>query len=126
MNPSSDTVPVLSYIERCGDTNVLAFLSDIASALDHLHRWNPSIICGPICADNVVIKEDGITACIADFGLLQISDSTNWITPFLSWCAPETIRAARGARRGSVPSIVSKQTDVYAFGKYQPSFFPLA
>lgn len=117
--PTSTTgVNALSFLSRVGNTSVIPWLLDIASAMQHLHAWVPAVICGCLRAENIWIKDDGASVCISDYGLFQLSsDIKDAMNKLLRWCAPEIIRAVKNEEgSSSAVSICTKQTDVYSFG----------
>ncbi|KAH8117401.1 kinase-like domain-containing protein [Phellopilus nigrolimitatus] len=118
VTPSMNKANALAYLGNHGDIQVLPWLKDIAIALQYLHALTPPIIGGCLRAENILIKDDGQRACIADFGLFPLSGQMpDNVQNLLRWCAPELIRAAKRREQvGDMISICNCKTDIYSFG----------
>ena len=56
VSPWSMSGSVLSYLDHYGDVNVLSWFSDVVSALQYLHSWEPPILFGclrAVCTETI-------------------------------------------------------------------------
>ncbi|KAJ7741397.1 kinase-like domain-containing protein, partial [Mycena maculata] len=106
---------VLQYLNEHGRGNVnnIVGLLDIANGLQYIH--SSGIVHGDLRGANVLI-DDEPKACIADFGLTQLSDFSlkhgGERAGSLHWMAPELI----DPDSFGVQPLPSFASDVYAFG----------
>jgi len=105
---------ILNYIEKHARADKLALLAQCAQGLLYLHTHNPGLVHGDVKGANILIDGEG-HACLADFGLLTISESQSFATTVTGqndrgstrWMAPELFNAGVKKTRAS---------DAYAFG----------
>ncbi|KLO13355.1 hypothetical protein SCHPADRAFT_370815 [Schizopora paradoxa] len=118
VSPWMEKGHVLQFVKSQPGVAKLRLLSQVADALDYLHRQTPAVIHQDIRCGNILVNEAS-EAVLSDFGLSRIDDgflgvSTSSIEHgSIRWKAPELF---------GLPSEDSKipqpraATDIYAFG----------
>ncbi|KDQ21210.1 hypothetical protein BOTBODRAFT_99970, partial [Botryobasidium botryosum FD-172 SS1] len=106
------------YLKRVPKASRLRLLAQVASGLEYLHAFRPTVVHGDLrsVSHNILISSTG-DACIADFGLSEVveevskySQSTSWKNAGnWSFMAPELF--------GENPPPRSVETDVFSFGR---------
>jgi len=108
----TDHLPNITISDR------LSLLSQAASGLQYLHERDPPMVHGDLKAANVLVDDQG-QACLADFGLSRLLEST--VTPStatstfagsIRWMAPELFAFEVEPR-----AQLSLDTDIYSFGQ---------
>lgn len=95
--------------DGCDDRTIadyLAWLADVAAALDHLHSRAVTVVHGDITPSNVIVRLDG-TCVLIDFGIASVHGTMQplgWGTP--GFRAPEVIAGEP----------VTVMTDIYGLG----------
>jgi len=105
---------VVSYVKSHPDANRRKLALDVATGLQYLHTYRVPVIHGNLKGTNVLVKDDG-TACLVDFGLIQILDSVDFSTASIAgpvrWLAPEVMNS----EDPSGAAVYTKESDIYAF-----------
>ncbi|KAF7370865.1 Kinase-like protein [Mycena sanguinolenta] len=113
VSPWMEHGTVLNYLRTHGHAYLDKLLYEIAQGLEYLHSRN--VVHGDLRGANILIKEDW-TACLADFGLSILSDTTSTASTNRGgstyWMAPELL----DPDRFGIPFARTPATDVYAFG----------
>ncbi|KAJ7279128.1 kinase-like domain-containing protein [Mycena rebaudengoi] len=115
VSPWMEHGTVLKYLNDHGRANVDRLLSEIAQGLEYLH--SRKIVHGDLRGANILINDEW-SACLADFGLTSLSDTTTAThtsnrAGSIRWMAPELIDPDRFGHRQFTRTPAS---DVYAFG----------
>ncbi|KAG7091121.1 hypothetical protein E1B28_010175 [Marasmius oreades] len=103
---------LVQYLKANDNVDRILLLYDVSSGMTYLHE--NKIVHGDLKAVNIVVTSEG-RACITDFGLSRIADSsvltntnpTSHSGGTVRWLAPELLI---GGQRSS------KESDMYAFG----------
>ncbi|KAG8711200.1 hypothetical protein FRC08_016200 [Ceratobasidium sp. 394] len=118
VTPWESNGDLLMYLQRHPECDRMKLLSEVALALNYIHRFKPVIIHGDLRAANVLVSGSG-EALLAGFGQNQIivkEAGAEVVSTYLRksgslrWMAPELFD------RGTGPSPVSTSSDVWSFG----------
>ncbi|KAF8633261.1 hypothetical protein AX17_004437 [Amanita inopinata Kibby_2008] len=107
---------LVSYLKTVPKANRLQLTCQIACGLVYLHGLNPQVVHGDIKGSNVLIN-DRNEACLSDFGLGRILDSSGFTTKNVAgtcrWMAREMLD---GEDDTDAPVYRTTETDIWAFG----------
>ncbi len=88
---------------------VIAAISDVAAALDHLHAHDPPVLHGDVKPANIVVSEDGSTprAVLVDFGLATSAHTAELGGATLAYASPELTAGGSAGPAADVYSLAA-------------------
>ncbi|KAH7928693.1 kinase-like protein [Leucogyrophana mollusca] len=112
-----------TYLKKNTGADRVSLLCQVAAGLAYLHNQKPPIVHGDMKGSNVLINENG-RACITDFGLSRILETSGFTTKNLGgttrYMAIELMPTNVGAHLNSSVSSITPRltmaTDIWAFG----------
>ncbi|KAH7928694.1 kinase-like protein [Leucogyrophana mollusca] len=120
ISPYYKNKDAVSYLKETPQANRVALLRQIASGLAYLHSQSPPIVHGDMKGSNILINDQG-EACLTDFGLSRIIETTGFTTKNLSGTtrhlAYELLLVSSDPELASPTALrVTVATDIWAFG----------